>query len=321
MSSAYITSVATYTLNRVNAYLQEKSTNAVQRVLATGLTGNQGPTGASGPTGEAGSTGATGPTVGGAFGATGPRGVTGPTGAIGTGGPTSSLTASAGVVGVTGPTGPVGASGPVGVTGPQGLIGVSGPTGSQGATGAIGVSGPTGARVLCRIYELNNTHPVAPTLGQTLRYDHALSKYRSRTANYGLKQINGSRASLAANSPQMLSATGFYDGGITNTVSQTVLTFDVDHHVLLSAQYYCVKVSLGLCFNAGTAANWTLDLRDSSNNVLTTISMSHSTTVEHIPMYLCWTGTGYAGVYPYVTCDSSITNLSFVDFKIWVCEL
>lgn len=323
MSQSYIDSIAAYTIQRVQSYLTEKSTNAVNRVIATGLVGIKGPTGATGPRGFTGPQGATGPSIGGTLGATGARGVAGGTGFTGPTGPTTAVASATGLAGPIGDKGPTGATGILGATGLTGVAGVVGPTGPTGPTGAIGYTGARGAAVYCRIVELNNVINTTPQHGYTLRFDVAQNKWSARNRYHGLLHISEQLNNLTANTSILLTNTSNY-AQAWSTGALGTLTYSTDHFVMRSTQYYMIQCSVFLQFVAGTAASWTLQLKNDSNVVVSTIVMGGATTVESMPLIINWVGTGTTAIYAYLSCDASISLINRnpnVLFKLFVKEL
>jgi len=324
MSQAYINSVAAYTLGRVQAYVTEHSNNALNRdIISVGIQGMTGPSGPTGPTGYTGPRGFTGPSAGlgptGATGPTGTRGYTGPTG------PTTSTASPAGVSGVTGATGPQGAAGAAGYTGPAGPAGTAGAQGPTGASPGAGTTGATGPIVKCNLNQLADFSTATPVLGHTLHYDMATTKWTPRFCNYGLfglvtEQLNN----LTADTAVLLTDPANYTQVWSASTSGT-LTYTTDSFVMRTDHYYALQTSVSIDIISGTASSYTLELRDAANNVLNKVVFACMPTVEHIPLFLDWTGMGInGGIKVYLKSSASITMKAVAPnilFHIWLREL
>jgi len=325
MSQPYIDNVASYTIQRIQSYLNGLKSNATKRnLIAIGLVGITGPTGANGPTGATGPQGATGPSIGGTFGATG---ATGPAGASGFTGPTGATTASAsptGVAGATGAAGPRGATGPTGLQGTSGPRGFTGATGPVGATGATGPAGTSGSIVYCRLNELANVAPITPSVGMRLRYDIATGKWTARFPKYGLLQCTSEQLpTLTINTAVMLTNPAVYAHAWSASPSGT-LSYSSNAFEMVSTQYYNVEVSVLLRVTSGTAGTYTLELRDNTNTVVNTVVMAKNSTAEHFHLLTAWAGTGVTSITPYLTCDAAITmpaNDGNIYLKVLIREL
>ncbi len=323
MSQAYINSVAAYTLVRIQAYVTEHRNNAINRdIISVGLQGMTGPTGATGPTGYTGPRGATGPTTG--LGSTGATGPTGTRGSTGPAGPTSSVVSPTGMTGATGATGPQGATGPNGLSGQQGATGPNGATGAIGPTGFNGATGDTGPLVKCNLNQMADFAPIAPLVGNTLHYDTATDKWIPRYCFYGLLQLSTEQLNdLVANTAILLTDPVNYTHA-WSAVPTGTLTYSTDRFVLRSDYYYAVNVSITIDIVSGTASTYTLELQDPAGNVLNKAAFSCTSTVEHIPLFIDWTGTGITGVKAYLKSNVNITmkpTSTNMLTNIWVREL